>query len=275
MTLTETLQKYIEGSIAELTENDQENMMLQIGDIDSDLRDKLIYQSFCKLIFSHQLTKEQLEYLLLRLQQDDYLFYRIGEKGTDSVFTRAFSVLVIAAIIEYDVVKLQLNKQLIEQTLDQVVDYMKVEKDTRGYVEGKGWAHAIAHGADALDALAKHPYFGKVSICEILQSIKHVLWSGVNYLDEEEERLAFIVSSLLSKQDAEKELQIWVENIKQMVEAQLVDSRGSIEAYHTQRTVKNFLKAVYLILQSREQGKELCQELFLILERWMYLKEGN
>ena len=31
------------------------------------------------------------------------------------------------------------------------------ERDLRGYVPGKGWAHAIAHGADAIGALAGSP----------------------------------------------------------------------------------------------------------------------
>ena len=32
------------------------------------------------------------------------------------------------------------------------------ERDLRGFVPGKGWAHAVAHGADALGALAGSPH---------------------------------------------------------------------------------------------------------------------
>lgn len=258
--LKANLEKYIDDRLDNLQVEDQENMLMQIGNPDSYLRDDLIYQSFGKLIFSAELHANELTNLLVQLKSD-YLFYRIGEEGTDSVFTRSFSVLVVAAIIEYDVVRLQLDEHKIEQTVKKVVKYMSAEKDTRGFVEGKGWAHAIAHGADALDALAKHSKLTKENRAEILYAIEHSLLRQVDYLDEEEERLAMIISSLLKHQDAEKEIQLWIEKIMEIVETELQEYQGLIEAYHTQRTVKNFLKSVYLILESKGQGR-----------RRMYLK---
>lgn len=270
--LKANLEKYIDGRISNLGVEDQENMLMQIGNTDSYLRDELIYQSFGKLIYSNQLGTNELETLLVRLTQDDYLFYEIGEQATDSVFTRSFSVLVIAAIIEYDVVKLQVDNRIIKHTVEKVTEYMITEKDTRGFVEGKGWAHAIAHGADALDALAKHPEMQKADTVKILQAIEHSLLRQVDYLDEEEERLAMIISSLLKHQDAEKEIQLWIEKIMAIVETKLEENQGMIEAYHTQRTAKNFLKSVYIILQSKEQDGKVSKDVFEILEQWMYLR---
>lgn len=270
--LKANLEKYIDGRISNLRVEDQENMLMQIGNADSYLRDELIYQSFGKLIYSNQLSANELETLLVRLTQDDYLFYEIGEQATDSVFTRSFSVLVIAAIIEYDVVKLQVDNRIIKHTVEKVTEYMITEKDTRGFVEGKGWAHAIAHGADALDALAKHPEMQKAGTVKILQAIEHSLLRQVDYLDEEEERLAMIISSLLKHQDAEKEIQLWIEKIMAIVETKLEENQGMIEAYHTQRTAKNFLKSVYIILQSKEQDGKVSKDVFEILEQWMYLR---
>ena len=37
------------------------------------------------------------------------------------------------------------------------------ERDLRGFVPGKGWAHAVAHGADALGTLARSPHVGPPS----------------------------------------------------------------------------------------------------------------
>ena len=270
--LKSNLEKYIDGRISNLRVEDQENMLMQIGNIDSYFRDELIYQSFAKLIFSNQLSTNELEILLVRLNQDDYLFYEIGEQATDSVFTRSFSVLVIAAIIEYDVVKLQLDNRIIQDTVERVSEYMIAEKDTRGFVEGKGWAHAIAHGADALDSLAKHPEMKKADTLEILHAIEHSLLSQVDYLDEEEERLAMVIYSLLKHQDTEKEIQLWIEKIMGIVETKLQENQGLIEAFHTQRTVKNFLKSVYIILVSKEQGGKVNKDVLEVLEQWMYLR---
>ena len=197
MTLRTRLEKYIEGNLLELQREDQDEMLIQIGNPDSYLRDELIYQSFGKMIFSDQLDANELEKLLFRLKQDNYLFHGIGESGTDSVFTRSFSALVIAAIIEYDNVKPQLDRSTVQDTVEKVVEYMIAEEDTRGFIEGKGWAHSIAHGADALEALAKHPKINNEGITKILIAIEHSLLRQVNYLDEEEERLAMIIPSLL------------------------------------------------------------------------------
>ena len=270
--LMENLEKYRDGKLPVLQLEDQENMLMHIGDPNCYLRDELIYQSFGKLIISNQLNANELEKLLAQLKQDDYLFYGIGEQGTDSVFTRSFSVLVIAAIIEYDVLEYQLSNQVLEHTVKRVVEYMLTEKDTRGFVEGKGWAHAIAHGADALDALAKHPEMKTENRTEILHAIEHSLLRKVDYLDEEEERLAIIISSLLKHQDAEKAIQLWIEKIMGIVETKLQENQVPIEAYHTKRTVKSFLKSVYIILESKEQGQKVKKYIFEILENWMYLR---
>ena len=271
MTFRTRLEKYIKGNIVELQRKDQGEMLIQIGNPDSYLRDELIYQSFVKMIFSNQLDANELDNLLFRLKQDNYLFHGIGESGTDSVFKRSFSVLVIAAIIEYDIVKPQLDKNIIQDTVGKVVEYMIAEKDTRGFIEGKGWAHSIAHGADALEALAKHPEVTNEGITKILIAIEYSLLRPVDYLDEEEERLAMIIPSLLIKKDTEKEIQLSIGKMRRLVETRLDENKGLIEAYHTQRTVKNFFKSVYLILLSKEQGGKVSTDVFEILEKWMYL----
>jgi hypothetical protein len=272
MTLTTRLENYIEGNLVELQREDQDEMLIQIGNSDSYLRDELIYQSFGKLIFSHQLDAIELDKLLFRLKQDDYLFHGIGESGTDSVFKRSFSALVIAAIIEYDNVKPQLDNNTVQDTVEKVVEYMIAEKDTRGFIEGKGWAHSIAHGADALEALAKHPEINNEGVTKILNAVEHSLLRQVAYLDEEEERLAMIIPSLLSMQDTEQEIQLWIGNIRRLVETRLEENIGQIGAYHTQITVKNFFKSVYLILMSKEQVGKVNNDVFEILEKWMYLR---
>ena len=40
---------------------------------------------------------------------------------------------------------------------DRIATWLLRERDLRGFVPGKGWAHAMAHGADALGALAELP----------------------------------------------------------------------------------------------------------------------
>ena len=117
---------------------------------------------------------------------------------------------------------------------------MMEEKDTRGFIHEKGWAHAIAHGADALDALAKHPLLKKEDISRILHAVQHSLFRQVDYLDEEEERLAIIIASLIKHQDMKQDIRVWIEELTGRVETQMDENKGSLEAYHIQRTVRTF-----------------------------------
>lgn len=272
MMLIATLESYLEDRIQQLSKKVRQEMLTQIGNPDSYLRDKLIYQSFGKMIFSNQLNPEEIQSLLEMVLQEDYLFYGIGESGTDSVFTRSFSALVIAAVIEYDIEKQVVDPDLVLYTVDGVIRYMVEEKDARGFINRNGWAHAIAHGADAMDALAKHPLLKKEDINRILHAVQHSLLRQVDYLDEEEERLATIIASLIKYQDTEPIVRLWIEEMTGMVETQMDENKGSIDAYHVKRTVKNFLKSVYVNLSSKGIGKKVNSDVFEVLEKWMYLR---
>lgn len=77
------------------------NMLKHIGVTDSYLRTNL----FALLLPSHQkdyLSHTQLQKLLLESISDKYLLYKIHSDDEDAVFTRAFTTLLIALIIDAD-----------------------------------------------------------------------------------------------------------------------------------------------------------------------------
>jgi hypothetical protein len=131
-------------------------MIVHIGALDPELRDDLIYTTFFQLIHRQQvLTPQQLRRLLQQVLDDEHLFYGIGEQGTDSVFTRAFSVLLLPLLLIVHRRQAYLGVAEITEVWEKLLRFMREEQDRRGFVEGKGWAHAIAHAADALDDLAQ------------------------------------------------------------------------------------------------------------------------
>ena len=79
--LITTLESYLDDGILELSPEVRQEMLKQIGNTDSYLRDNLIYQSFVKMIYSDQLNTEEIQHLLKVLVQEDYLFYQMGETG--------------------------------------------------------------------------------------------------------------------------------------------------------------------------------------------------
>ncbi len=129
------------------------NMMFYIGDTNPYLRDELIYESFSKLIMSDLLNDNQLKYVFSNMCSDEFLFYKIGEIDKDSVFKRSFSALVLALLLAAHKNKTCLDANELELAYLSAIRYLREEKDERGFILKKGWAHATAHGADVLKYL--------------------------------------------------------------------------------------------------------------------------
>lgn len=75
-------------------------MLIHIGSVDGELRDSLIFSTFYQLIENNKLSNSLMVKILDICLSEEYLFKGIGEQGTDTVFTRSFSSLVIALIVE-------------------------------------------------------------------------------------------------------------------------------------------------------------------------------
>ena len=95
----------------------------------------------------------------------------LGEDGTDSVFRRAFSVLVLAECIDRDNQQGLVSGTKLLEWGDHIASWYLRERDVRGFVPGKGWAHAIAHGADAIGVLARSAHFGRNELTVLLDVI--------------------------------------------------------------------------------------------------------
>jgi len=83
-----------------------EALLQNFASTDPQLRDNLTYSVLAHAIIDldsqKKLTTSQVEDLLLTCIDEEHLFYHIGEAGTDTVFMRSFSLLIIAAILFAD-----------------------------------------------------------------------------------------------------------------------------------------------------------------------------
>ena len=80
-------------------------------------------------------------------------------------------MLVLAECIERDNSRPLVLGGKVLQWGDAIATWMLREQDLRGYVDGKGWAHAVAHGADALGALAASPHLGHAELTVVLDVV--------------------------------------------------------------------------------------------------------
>ncbi|MBT2681208.1 DUF2785 domain-containing protein [Bacillus sp. ISL-35] len=243
-----------------------EHMVDYIGSTDPELRDKLIYTTFYYVINQDYLNHQQMEYLLQTCLDQNHLFLRIGSKNDDSVFTRAFSSLVVALVLGKDRKERFLSEDTVKKTIESSMKYLLEEEDTRGYVEEKGWAHSIAHGADLLDEAIKHPLFDKTLASECLDTIRRCILIETAYVDEEDERLIAAIISLMEKEMNDDILKDWVSELSAEV-TEIRASNGFSPTFFRKHTNLNqFLKALYFRLLFLERGTQTRKEIERILK---------
>src|SRR4029079_14124204 len=125
----------------------------------------------------------------------------LGEQGTDSVFRRAFSVLVLAECIDRDNQEGLLPADKLLEWGDRIASWYLRERDLRGFVAGKGWAHAVVHGADAIGVLGRSPHLGRNELTVLLDGIDDRLLAPVDqpFGHGEPDRIALATMTLLRR----------------------------------------------------------------------------
>ena len=242
------------------------HMVEHIGSTDAELRDKLIYTSFYYLTKNEYLNYQQMEYLIETCLDQKHLFFGIGSTNDDSVFTRAFSSLVIALILNRDREARFLPEETVLKAIESSILYLQKEKDTRGYVEEKGWAHSIAHGADLLAEAVKHPLFDLALASECLNTIGGCILKDTAYIDEEDERLIYAVIALLEKGMDENLLKEWIENLSKNI-TDLKNSTGYTPYFFRKNTnLRQFLKSLYFRLLFLDKGTPTRKDIESILK---------
>ncbi|API92489.1 membrane protein [Virgibacillus pantothenticus] len=238
-----------------------EFMLHNIGNTNPEIRDHLIYNSFVKLILEDHLTVQQMEYLIETCLSKQYLFLNI-EDGTkrDSVFTRTFSALVLAVILHKDATDRRLSAELVSRVIQASIKYLLSERDYRGYIQGKGWAHSVAHGSDLLANGILHPVFDKNDITACLRAVRECIWVEYAYIDDEDERLIQVIEALIEQGMKDMELRDWVESLQ-------TEHKNAHTKYRIEWNVKRFNYSLYMAL-SKHKGFSVSRQ--AISDQYLY-----
>jgi Protein of unknown function (DUF2785) len=219
-------------------------MILHIGSPNSDLRE-MVYRLFFMSILHGQLDTQTIR-KLLDYSVEHLLFKGIGESGTDSVFTRAFTTILIAVIINKDSEVDFLPKETLAEVENQIKKYIELEQDVRGYVPVKGWAHSIAHVADTCDELIKSEKINQVeyfSIIEVL--LKKYCTTPTGFLHGEDDRVVTAVLAMLKKEVGLEELNLFVEGIPGLLKSQK-EEMSSEQYWFVMANCKSLLKSLFI-----------------------------
>ncbi|MCL2353566.1 MAG: DUF2785 domain-containing protein [Defluviitaleaceae bacterium] len=245
-----------------------DDMLRFVGDTDPELRDDLICSAFYTWADEDNgtLTTSHMHKILNTCISDDYLFLGIGENGTDSVFKRAFSSLYIGlALCRHDE-EPYLSKEEVQGVKQTLLRYIKEERDFRGYVEGKGWAHSIAHVSDALNDLVFCDCLSREDVLEVLDAVKNMaLNSTLVYEAGEDDRMAVVFESiceeeLLSKED--------IKNWLSAFDYRFDGKSGSYpQVFYSHVNRRHFLRCIYFQLLAIEGFEEIAEYVKGILGR--------
>lgn len=238
----------------------------ELGSSDSDIRENAYSALYRLLLEEKALNAAFKEKLLLQAVSESGLFLDIGKRGEDGVFRRAFTSLLVALLLTADNREPYLTDTTYEEVLNALIRYCGQEADFRGYVKEKGWAHAAAHAADALDECARSSRTGSGGCAGILSAVQALLeHPDETYRDEEDERLATAVISLIcTGKMSLADICAWLEKMKPAQGRQRAD-------YAANANRKHFIRSLYMRLY--ESGRMTVKEKGAGLERLLELEK--
>ncbi|WP_416956950.1 DUF2785 domain-containing protein [Nocardioides sp. T5] len=191
----------------------------------------------------------------------------IGEVGTDTVFRRSFSALILAVCLERDNAQHLVPGRKVMEWGDRLATWFLGERDTRGWVPGKGWAHAVAHGADAIGALGESPHLAGPEHALLLDVLAERLLTQP--ADEplvagEPDRIAVAVMQILRRNTlGTDELEPWVHRIGAAGNpfAAPVDH----DPYAPAAAAQAFLRALFVQLSLAPEPPSVRPDLLLVV----------
>ena len=190
----------------------------------------------------------------------------LGERDTDTVFRRSFSALVLGECIARDNARPLLPDGKILEWGDRLTTWLLREHDLRGFVPGKGWAHAVSHGADALAILARSPHLATPELTVLLDVVADRLLLPADRLfsSGEPDRLAFATMAVLRRNIVPlRVLEPWIARIA--VAAGTRSTYDDRDPYLAGGNAEAFLRALYLQLSLGARPPQVRSDLLLVV----------
>jgi hypothetical protein len=160
-----------------------------LGDTDPQVRDGTAFEALARWMRAKPMaiTPETLAALREKLQPQ-----LTGELDDPEGVHRPFVALVMAEVARTDRVSPWLTDEQRALLVSDTVAFLSNVTDYRGFVDGQGWRHGVAHGSDLVLQLAVNPAIGKAQLDALLAAVRsQVVADGRHaYIHGEPGRLA-------------------------------------------------------------------------------------
>lgn len=141
-----------------------ESLLPCLGDADPTLRDGIAYEAYAAWMRGKHLDARALRKLRDRL-------YTLLRQPDEAGFRQPFAALVLAEVARTDRVEPWMAAKERAAMVRAATGYLSHVHDYRGFVDGEGWRHGVAHGSDWLMQLALNPALERGQLDAILQAV--------------------------------------------------------------------------------------------------------
>jgi hypothetical protein len=161
-----------------------------LGDPDPVLRDNTAFEGLSQWMREKSLSPPTLAALRERLQPE------LNAPPPDEFGVRQpFTALVLSEVARTDRVEPWLTAEQRAALVADAATYLSGVRDYRGFVDGEGWRHGVAHGSDLALQLAVNPAIDRAQLDTLLAAVRSqvVAADGHAYIHGEPGRLARVV----------------------------------------------------------------------------------
>ena len=224
-----------------------------LGAPDPVLRDELAIEALSAWMRGKQLTPETLRTINGKLQAAlNGGKSNAGSPSNQTGFLQAFAALALAEVARVDRVQAFLTDEELDRLLATGTKYLTNVRDYCGFVDGEGWRHGFAHGADLMLQLALNERLTKPQLDRILAAVaSQIAPQGEHfYRYREGERLMAPVFYIARRElYQEVDWSAWIATLMSQTEATGVQSQTTLARRHN---LSGFLLPLYFSL--RESG---------------------
>lgn len=220
------------------------DMLPCLGHPESVIRDGLVYESFSSFLRGGQITDAT------KLQMFGHVLAVLSGPATDDGYIRPFAALNIAELARADRIKAYLSDTQREDLVQSTANYMKGITDYRGFVDGHGWRHGVAHTADLILQLSLNANVTDTQLRTLQTALGTQIApaSGHAYIHGESERMARAVLYMANRGSiSAEEWDVWFGKLADPAPLQswsdAYKSEAGIAKLHN---TKAFLSTVYI-----------------------------
>lgn len=235
-----------------------DEILPEIGNLDSHIRDDLIYPNLFHLFYDDHLSNEALENYTRLLISEDYLLFDMDNLVDYSVLKRTFSLLQLVVMVYLYNKRSIFSKELLLDIYDKLIYYSENEKILTGYDEKVGWVDSVPHSADVFAQLIDSKDLNIDQLENIFNVLKDkFLITHFHYTSNEDERVVNVLEKGLKREEITQEFLFnWVDNC-----VNYEKKNKYPDAIYIKRNVKHLLRSLYFRILDDINYKDLVNHI--------------